>query len=250
MGFALYTFGPSEGTPCLWLHGFMGCGMDGKGLADGLDGGHRMICPDLPGHGATSLSGWDWENTLEEIARLAKGCRWAGGYSMGGRLLMAAAARHPDAFAALVVESASLGYEREEDRLSRRKTDADRAEALRTLGLEEFCRDWYRLPMWGGLEAPERRGDPEELAEALERFGSGRQPDLRPWLRSASCPVLWLAGRRDVAYVSQADWVRRHTSCEVETPDAGHNIHRQRPDAWAAAVRRFEHKLPTGKESD
>lgn len=254
--------GRAEGGAGLWLHGWLGSGRDGAPLAEAL--GRGLWCPDLPGHGDTPLEGWTLPRTLERIAELARGKPWTGGYSMGGRLLMMAAAAHPDCFHSLVLESAFWGYGGSDERAARLEVDAARAADLEARGLEAFCRDWYAAPMWGEEDCGTgrsgdrvrvvafpnadfagksvkrvRSGDPEELAGALPRFSSGRQPDLRPWLRSTSCRILWLAGRRDRAYAERAGWIAEHTRHRVELLDTGHAVHFQDPAGWAGAVRDF-----------
>lgn len=229
--------GPERGPVGLWVHGWLGDGGDGEALARAL--GMRLRCPDLPGHGRTPLGDWTLVKTVHALAELAAACDWAGGYSMGGRLLMMAAQSRPECVRTLVLESAFPGYASEEDREDRREQDRVRAGELRRAGLEAFLAEWYRLPMWDGMTAPARQGDPHELAGALERFGSGRQPDLCPWLRHAPQRILWLAGSRDAAYSRRLEWVRAHTRHRVALLNAGHATHRMDLEGWARHVRRF-----------
>jgi pimeloyl-ACP methyl ester carboxylesterase len=43
-----------EGTPLLWLHGFMGAGPDWRHIFEEPPAGFRLIAPDLRGHGAST----------------------------------------------------------------------------------------------------------------------------------------------------------------------------------------------------
>jgi len=235
--FHVRTFGSARGPVGLWLHGWLGYGGDGEALADHL--GMRLRCPDLPGHGRTPMRDWTMRKAVEAVTGLAGGCDWAGGYSMGARILMMAASAAPERFGPLVLESGFPGYSTAEDRGDRRELDASRAAELKKTGLEAFCRDWYANPMWGGMAAPSRMGNPRELADALERFGSGRQPDLTSWLRHTSHPILWLAGAGDTAYADRAEWIRARTRHRVAVLDAGHAVHRVCPREWARQVRHF-----------
>ncbi|MDF3128832.1 alpha/beta fold hydrolase [Kiritimatiellaeota bacterium B1221] len=224
----------------LWLHGWLGTGREGEGLQKALGENSALCCPDLPGHGETQLSNWSLDATLDAIADLAQSCEWAGGYSLGGRLLMMAARRHPEAFKSLVIESASLGLVSEEARKDRRNVDHQRAEQLRSQGLKAFCESWYRMDMWGGFtDFPDREGDAVELAGALELFSVADQPDLRSWIRSVTYPILWLAGEKDPVYAAQAKWVANNTSHRVEIVGAGHNVHLQARGAWEIALQDF-----------
>lgn len=233
-----------SGTPkrprLLWLHGFLGDGCDGTALLAPWADHFEICCPDLPGHGQSPLL--SLSDTLHQIAGLAASSTLAIGYSMGGRLLMMSAARHPGNFQKLVIESAHTGLANPADRAARRAVDAERAARLRRQGLTAFVEDWYAQPLWATLSAPPaRRGDPETLAAALETFSTGNQPDLRPWLARCNSPILWLAGAADPAYKEQAHWVDTHISRArvVVVPGCGHNIHLEAPDLWRKHVMDF-----------
>lgn len=43
-----------EGEPLLWLHGFMGAGLDWKYVFNDVPAGFQLIAPDLRGHGAST----------------------------------------------------------------------------------------------------------------------------------------------------------------------------------------------------
>ena len=43
-----------EGEPLLWLHGFMGAGLDWKYIFNGAPAGFQLIAPDLRGHGSST----------------------------------------------------------------------------------------------------------------------------------------------------------------------------------------------------
>lgn len=231
----LHRVGPPSARQGLWLHGFLGSGSEGHRLFADWPEPRQWLCPDLPGHGERPQTHLDLGDTLEAIADLAAGCDCAAGYSLGGRLLMMAAARYPSAFSRLIVESASLGSADPEARARRRQLDAGRADDLRHRGLQAFCVDWYALPMWAGLSSPPvRTGHAEHLADALQAFSQGNQPDLLPWLSIAPQRILWLAGAEDTAYVLQAETVRRraHRVQISLVQGAGHNVHDARPEAW------------------
>ena len=228
----------------LWLHGFLGNGDDGKDLFAPWtrDSDCEILCPTLPGHGLPPKPAASLTATLEHIATLAQNSDWAAGYSMGARLLMMAAARHPEAFSTLILESASLGYSDPAVREARRTLDQERAERLLREGLPAFTSWWYSIPLWkGSSPPPARQGDPAALANALTSFSSGRQPDMRMWLRTTSCRILWLAGEHDSAYVEQADEVKRLAQNVLVNiiPGAGHNIHHDQPEPWRNAVHTF-----------
>lgn len=221
----------------VWIHGWLGDGAEGEQLVPLLGEDVLLLCPDLPGHGETPLAEWTLSQVLKVIAEICREADAAIGYSLGGRLLMMSAAQYPLCFGPLVIESSHPGLTTARERSERRNTDDLRAEELRRDGLQRFCESWYAAEMWGGLTPPQRQGDAEELAGALERFSLCHQPDLRPWLRSCGHEILWLAGRRDPAYVEHTRWIQQNTSHTGLILDAGHNVHAQCPAAWAEHLR-------------
>ena len=239
MNLNIREFGPGK-CRGLWLHGWLGSGREGGLNQKALGQGYTLCCPDLPGHGETAIADGTLDGTLEAIARLARNCDWAGGYSMGGRLLMMAAAKYPDAFKTLVIESASLGLVDTATRDERKRVDHQRAEQLKAQGLDAFCEEWYQMDIWGGFtDFPSREGKTSELASALELFSVGNQPELRPWIKNTPCRILWLAGKKDPVYANQALWVKGNTPHQVALFDAGHNVHLQARDAWGKVLCEF-----------
>ena len=85
------------------------------------------------------------------------------------------------------------------------------------------------------------RNDADELARALEGLSPGRQPSLWEDLSSLSIPTLLLTGELDEKYVeitkqaaARIDGARR-----VAVPQAGHNVHAERPQAFLAHLAQF-----------
>ncbi len=131
-----------------------------------------------------------------------------------------------------MLESASPGLEREEERAARRAADARLVARLEAEGIEAFVAHWERLPLFASqrslsasiLDAQRRRrlrNDPGSLAASLRGLGTGALPSFWKDLPSLRIPTLVLAGELKVV------------------PGAGHNVHLERPDAWIEAVITF-----------
>ncbi len=163
----------------------------------------------LPAMRAVDL--WDFaELDFHEFAAELAGPLSAGmerptlvGYSLGGRLALHALALHPQRWGGAVVLAAHPGLRSVEERIARRRSDADWAERARTWPWGEFLADWNGQALFDeaseallarqhALEA--RR---EAVAAAFERWSLGRQADLRPALRAYVGPVRWITGARD-----------------------------------------------------
>lgn len=249
--------GPADGRVVLFLHGFMGSSASWGRVADQLGLPLRTICADLPGHGeSTGLS--DEAYTFDGAARLLIGlldreeverCIWVG-YSMGGRLALHVAARHPDRVSALALESAHPGLRDDAARRARLAQDQRRAEAL-AADLDRFVDDWYATEFWSSLRAHPRTFEAivrqrksqsgTELARAIEGFSPGRQPGRWTFFDGTSLPVLYLAGRLDAKYRRVAEEIARLPS-EARTAiisDAGHNVHAEQPLHYMRTLRPF-----------
>ena len=226
------------------LHGYTGSGSDWAALAPAL--GVDLLAPDLPGHGR-SEGGLAFSEAVDRLAHLAVAsdfgaCAWIG-YSMGGRLALAAAIAHPERVRALVLLGAGLGIEDAAERARRREADEVWARTLERDGLEAFLARWDAQPLFAGRPA---RLAPSPhaaagLADAMRRLGQGAQPPLAAALDRVRCPALLLAGERDTKYADLAGRMAdAMPDARVEIiPSAGHAAHQEAPAAFAETARRF-----------
>ncbi len=182
------------------------------------------------------------------------------GYSMGGRLALHFAERHPERIRAMVLESASPGLASEEERSARRASDEALARSLEREGIESFVARWEALPLFASQarlpaavrdEVRARRlcNDAASLAAALRGLGTGALPSLWARLRHIGVPTLLLAGEEDVKFVGVARrMAERLRDVRVEVvARAGHRTHLERPERWADLVASFaESPRPAG----
>jgi len=235
------------------LHGFTGSGRSLDGVARALAQDYTTIAPDLPGHGrsvgGSEAGAYGFDASL---ARLAATLEAAGhsrahwlGYSMGARLALGCAVRHPRLVESLVLVGGRAGIADPAQRESRRSADAAMAERIETQGIEAFVEEWSSQPIFAtqrrlGPEflAAQRRerlaNDARELAASLRGLGPGAQPPLFDQLERVAIPVLLVVGALDRAFVDHArDLARRLPVAEVcEIADAGHAVHLERPDEF------------------
>ncbi len=252
------TTSHASGPPRLLLHGFTGSSRDFLGMSPDLSQQQRWLAPDLPGHGQTCLNSPDSFNADAQVALLE---RWATalrlppvhllGYSMGGRMALQWAVRHPQRLASLVLVSTSAGLESVPERQARAAADRQLAQRLLTQDPAQFLQGWLRQPLFAGIA---QRGEaflaqevarrlpqqPEGLARSLRGFGSGVMPavwqDL-PWLK---LPVLVIAGRRDPAYVQRAERLcRLLPNARLCLLDTSHAPLVEAPDLFWNAVSAF-----------
>ncbi|MBU0741129.1 2-succinyl-6-hydroxy-2,4-cyclohexadiene-1-carboxylate synthase, partial [bacterium] len=243
----------------LLLHGFLGRGADWRDLAAATAPGCRCIMPDLPGHGASigadrpadygvaataaALIGILDTMALERVDLL--------GYSLGGRVALYTALHYPGRVGRLVLESASPGLAAEDDRRQRLDEDRLRAGTLRSEGIAVFVDAWFDQPLFASLrrrpdllarlKRRRRRCDAAGLALSLENIGTGRFPSLWQRLPDLEMPVLLVCGGLDDKYRTLNGSMAglMPDARLVTVADAGHNVHLERPAAFARIVREF-----------
>jgi 2-succinyl-6-hydroxy-2,4-cyclohexadiene-1-carboxylate synthase len=246
-----------HGVPLLALHGFTGTGASWSGLGDGLAEGHRVITPDLLGHGASSASAdshrYALEHQADDLSRLLAllGARPADllGYSMGARIALVLALRHPASVRRLVLESPSAGISDATARAGRSAEDDARAERLERDGLEAFVDGWQAQPLFesqGRLPADVRERQraerlshqPLALAASLRGAGQGAMTPLHERLEEVGCPTLVIAGALDPVGFERARRVAaglRNGRLAV-IQGAGHTPHLEQPAAFLGLV--------------
>ncbi|MFC5287365.1 alpha/beta fold hydrolase [Actinokineospora guangxiensis] len=136
----VHDFGPEDGVPLVALHGVTGHGGRFRSLAADHLPGHRVIAPDLRGHGRSpSLPPWTLEQHAADVLAVldAYGIERAAlmGHSYGGVVALHLARLAPDRVRALLLVDPAVVV-RPEDALANAGTAgdtvADRAQAFAT----------------------------------------------------------------------------------------------------------------------
>jgi 2-succinyl-6-hydroxy-2,4-cyclohexadiene-1-carboxylate synthase len=231
----------------LLLHGFTQTGRSWALVEAALRGRYRCLAPDLPGHGDLSARRpVSFDAVAAYLAALAPRRFVLGGYSMGGRLALDFALRHPARVERLVLLGASPGLADPDERQARRAADEALAERILADGVEAFAEAWGRQPLFAGqprgvadLARAERlRQSADGLAAALRGLGTGVMAPLWDRLGELAMPVALLAGERDAKFRAIAERMAAsipHARLHV-VPGAGHAAHLEAPDAVAAAL--------------
>src|SRR5690242_17261635 len=94
------------------------------------------------------FSTWTFDGRLREVAERVDDGDVVVGYSMGGRLALAAALRRPGKFGALVLVGTSAGIEDVDEREERREADEELADWIEHHTIEEFAERWERQPVF------------------------------------------------------------------------------------------------------
>lgn len=249
-----------DGPAIVLLHGFTGDLHTWDGLVPVFAKTHRTIAVDLLGHGGTDAptdpERYRMERCVDDLAALLEGLRVERasllGYSMGGRVALHFAAAVPDKVNTLVLESASPGIADPVERAARIESDEALADAIERDGIAAFVDRWERLPLFGSqrrLPAEVRSAQRARrldnraagLANSLRGMGAGAQRPLVDDLAGMSMPSLLIAGELDEKYcaIVREMAAAMPNARAVIIPDAGHNVHLERPDDFADTVVAF-----------
>lgn len=259
-GVCLHATREGKGPPLLLLHGFTGSTESWAPLREAIVERFTTIAVDLPGHGRSTSPAdparYALPRLVEDLSSVldALGLERTSllGYSLGGRAALRFALARPERVAALVIESASPGIAKPAERAARVVADAARADRIEREGITAFVDDWERLPLWTSqaalpLEARSRLraqrlgNDRRGLANSLRGAGAGLDVPVLGPLGALQVPTLLVAGALDGQYAELA----RHMARAIPgarlaiVPDAGHAVHLERPDEFAALVLRF-----------
>jgi pimeloyl-ACP methyl ester carboxylesterase len=245
-----------RGSWVVFAHGLFGQGRNWTQIGKALADEHRVLLVDLPHHGR---SGWedtfDYLRVADQVAELLDADDPVAlvGHSLGGKVAMVLALRHPELVERLcVVDVSPVAYDR----------------------LSEFSRyvaamqgvDLGSLASRGDAEAALADAVPDEtvrgfLLQNLRRDGDGWRwqanldvlgadlPEIGGWPEEQLAgtppyrgPVLWVAGARSdyvrPEYAAAMDrWFPANRLVTVK--QAGHWVHSEQPEVFVEVLRHF-----------
>lgn len=253
-----------DGTPLVLVHGLGGTIDNWQALAPALAARHRVLVPDLPGHGSSSLlpEAHDVDALANAVLGIAdaeeiRGAVWVG-HSLGGLVALRAAVLRPDAVRGLVLAAAAgIGSATRAARVTLSVLGAAKPGRL----IAPYRRAWAHSRLgrraafgWWGV------ADPDALEpKAAEAFLVGpahhtdtRQAgrallvsDPRTELDRVACPCLCLWGASDnwVRLEDGIEYARRLGAPLRTIAGCGHLLIGERPDACLAAIEGFVDSL-------
>ena len=244
-----------HGPTVAFCHGLFGQGKNWTQIAKALSPDHRVLLLDMPNHGRSL---WTESFDYVELADIvADELRPHGpvalvGHSMGGKIAMCLALRHPELVERLVVvDVAPVAY-------ASGREFVGYVETMRALDLtaierrdqaEEALREAVPNPVVRSflLQNLRRTGDGWHWQVNLDLLG-GHMDGLTGWpgeaLGEASYdgPVLWVGGAGS-DYISDehsAEMDRRFPrNRRVLNKGAGHWVHSEQPEIFLEVLRRF-----------
>jgi pimeloyl-ACP methyl ester carboxylesterase len=253
-----------EGPPLVLVHGLAGAAANWLELTPRLGRSHRLIVPELPGHGGSAplpaAPGIDAYADRVRLVAAHEGALPAAfvGHSMGGLVALRLALRHPDDVRSVVLAAAAgissatrwaefwvavFGLTRP-------------AKAVAPLRHLLGRRPRLRAPVFSRVEVSDPYALSPRMVEGFlaasrlhsDVIGAGRalvRDDPRADLDGVRCPclVLWGARDRQVPIGDAFEYARRlHAPCRT-IADCGHLLIGERPDAVADAIESFLGRL-------
>lgn len=233
-----------SGPVVVWLHGFTQTKNSALEFRSILAETCEVLSIDLPGHGDNAATYGSLDETADLLAaELPREPFVLGGYSLGGRVALHVALRHPARLAGLVLLSTTLGINDPRLRRARRDRDEKLARRIESMNLDAFMDEWLSQPLFTSLtpdpaERSSRSRDRAGLAESLRRSGTGTQSWLGERVASLDLPTLVIVGEHDAKFRDEGADIRdRVLGARLATvANAGHAAHLERPGDVAALV--------------
>ncbi len=265
---AAKAWGPADGHKVLCLHGWLDNAATFDALAPLLDGGLRLVCLDLPGHGLSEhrhrSAGYDFIYWITDVAAAAAALGWERysllAHSLGGSIALCLAGTLPqqveravilDSLGPLVTEAAGVVQRLARGMADQRRRDGKKASSyedeqtavgrrVRAMpGLtEEAARPLVRR---GSRQQDGRvvwRHDPRLQGSSLQRL---TEQQVQAFLAAIRCPVLLL--RPDGGWPVDPGWARARLDnvedLTVKEVSGCHHVHLVDPDRVAALINEF-----------
>jgi pimeloyl-ACP methyl ester carboxylesterase len=252
-----YTRTGGNKPPLILLHGLMTNGVCWTGLAHVLEKEYDVIMPDARGHGNSSVPdfGYRYEDHANDVASLINALRLPTpillGHSMGGMTAAVVASRKPNLLRALVLVDPTF-LSPKVQREVRDSDVADQHRRILNMSLDEVV-----------AEARDRR--PNRSGETLKLFAQARlqtsmaafdvltppNPDYKLLVSAIDVPSLLVFGDNGVVSSVVAQKLQSiNPGLQVEQiREAGHSVHLDQPERFAAVVGSFIRSIGTVNDS-
>lgn len=240
-----YTRTGGEKPPVILLHGLMTNGLCWTTLARALETDYDVIMPDARGHGQSAVPdyGYRYDDLANDVIGLIEALQLLApaliGHSMGGMTAAVIAARQPCPLQKVVLADPPFIS----TKVQREVRDSDVAhehKKILSLTLEEVIAD-------------ARARHPHRSSEILELFARARlqtsmaafdiltppYPDFQEVMRKIDIPCLLVFGDKGIVTPAIAADLKRPNIQVTQLPNAGHNLHTDQPERFAALLRSY-----------
>lgn len=222
-GVRIYYRDVGDGPPVVLVHGYTGSGWSNwvaTGWVEALSGSHRLLIPDLRGHGRSQKP---WRTEAYSVERLAAdvisamdaagiGAAPIVGYSMGGIVTMHLLLNHPERFPRAGIGGMGSYFPPNRGRyVLDRPTHAAQSPRWTIAKQARFLAGYASL------------ADPIALDRVFRGVFRGQPPVERARLQEVAAPVLVAAGTVDRFFEPALDLAKRLPDARfVPLPNEGH----------------------------
>ncbi len=267
--FSLYVEVPagrisSDQIPVFFLHGFTGSSKDWHEIIPKLNTRIFPVMLDFIGHGKSDspdeVNFYSHENIAEQIKTILQKLNLQKvilcGYSMGGRAAISFAAKYPEFVKALILESASFGIEKQEERILRQVSDEKLSEFILNNSIEEFVDYWMKLPLFiSQINLPESKlrqikrrklkNNKTGISNSLKGFSTGVMPYFFGDIYQLDFPKLLITGELDEKYTEMnKSFIEDMKNAEhIIFANCRHTVHLENPDKFVQVIHRFIEKF-------
>jgi pimeloyl-ACP methyl ester carboxylesterase len=251
-----FTTHGEQGSRVVLCHGLFGQGRNWTQHAKALSADHRVTLVDIPNHGRSPWTErWDFLEAADSVAELLSADDPVAlvGHSLGGKIAMVTALRHPELVERLcVVDVAPVRYDSgrefagymdamlavDLDALeSRQQADALLMDAVPNTTVRGFLLQNLRSDADGWQWQPNLRLLRADL-DLLGDWPAAELADLAPY----DGRVLWVGGAKS-DYIADAYAPAMEAlfprARRVTVKDAGHWVHSEQPAVFGEIIRRF-----------
>jgi pimeloyl-ACP methyl ester carboxylesterase len=244
-----------DGQRVVFLHGLFGQGRNFTQIAKALTPELRSVLVDLPNHGKSAWTeSTDYEQVSETVADWLRESYGGDsvhvvGHSMGGKVAMVLALRHPELVDRLVVvdiapvdNEGSDEFEHLLDSLAdldidsvERRSDADEQLAARVD--DDRVRGFLLQNLRSGSDGMHWLANLDLLRRELDTIGGF--PDIDATFER---PVMWVAGERSPYIKAEHEPMMRQLfplTRTVTIKEAGHWVHSEKAEEFVTALRVF-----------
>jgi pimeloyl-ACP methyl ester carboxylesterase len=257
-GIKLHYTRTGGGKPILvLLHGLTANGACWTGLAHLLEKEYDIIMPDARGHGESSVPdyGYRYEDHANDVIGLINSLRLPPpvllGHSMGGMTAAVLASRSPKLLRGLILADPTF-LSTKVQREIRHSDVGDQHRRILGKSLEELVADLQS-------RHPNRSSDTIELI-ARARLQTSMaafdvltppNPDYKQLVSAIDIPSLLVFGDKGVVSSVVSEEIQRlNPRIQVDQiPEAGHGLHYDQPERFAAVVGSFIHSIGTDHDS-
>ena len=237
-------------TPLLFIHGFTGSSKSWRYIRNNID--YPSLAVDIPGHGNSTFNNLnddyyfkDFTNELYlSLLDLNIKKIHLCGYSMGARLSLAFASKHPSMISTLILESGTLGLSEIEEKEDRKSKDLNLSTRIKE-NLHEFVKDWESLSLFEHqLSRNENEyttqneirlnHDKLQLSKSLEIFSIGNMPYLLNSYTKLLFPIIIVNGKDDRKFIKEGRIMlnANKNSKQYIINNSGHNVHLENPSLY------------------